>query len=564
MVSENAYSLGLDYGTNSVRAILVEGHHGEIIAESVFPYPSGRDGILTDPRDANMARQNPADYLRGFEVATSEVVAQAGRRSGFSPDRIVGLGIDTTGSTPIPVNRRGVPLAMTPEFRDHPAAMAWLWKDHCAHAEAEEITRRARRQGVPYLDKCGGTYSAEWFWAKILHCRRTAPEVFESAFSWVECCDFVPAWIAGNPDPLKMCRSVCAAGHKAMYSETWGGLPSAEFLRALDPGLAELRGRLYTTAVPSDRVAGHLTPEAAGKTGLPSGIPVAVGGLDAHVGAVGAGIRPGTLVKILGTSSCDMLVAPRDAKAPDIPGICGIVPGSILPDRVGLEAGQSAVGDIFHWFVENLCPPAFTAGGDVFKNLGAAMARLRPGESGLIALDWNNGNRSVLVDPLLGGLLIGQSLHTTAPEILRALFEATAFGARVIIERFEEYGVRVQNMVVTGGIAEKDPVMMQILSDVCHRPILQARSTQTCALGAGIFGAVAGGLHETVEAAQAAMGGYRSDAGFEPSGDAGRVYDELYSLYRDLHDAFGKTGRHPALDGVMKKLIAIRERVRFG
>jgi L-ribulokinase len=468
--------------------------------------------------------------------------------------------VDTTGSTPLPVDAKGWPLAMTKKFARHPAAQAWLWKDHTSHAEAAAITARAREAGAPYLARCGGAYSSEWFWSKIWHCRKSAPEVFRAAHSWVEACDFIPAYVTGKLNPATMPRSICAAGHKAMFAELWGGLPSEKFLASLDPELAALRGRLYEKAVPSDQVAGFLIEEIARPVGLPQGIPVAVGAFDAHHGAVGAGIRPGTLVKIIGTSTCDMLVAPAGVRLKDIPGICGLVPGSIVPGMIGLEAGQSAVGDIFLWFANRL-QPAGRSGGDALAALTREAAQQRPGEAGLVALDWNNGNRTILVDPLLSGLLVGQTLHTTAAEIFRALVEATAFGARTIIQRFEESGVAVKEVVNCGGIAEKSPFLMQVYADVCNRPMRISRSGQTCALGAAIFGAVAGGAHRNTEAAQRAMTGVQ-DVVYRPVGANVRIYGELYAIYRDLHDAFGRTGRHPAMDDVMKRLIAIRTRVR--
>ena len=555
-----AFSIGVDFGTNSVRALVVDTADGSELGTAVFNYPSGQAGVLLDRRDPNLARQNPADYVQGFFAAVGAALREARRRRGFDPARVVGLGIDTTGSTPIPVDRAGIPLAFDRRFRRHLAAQAWLWKDHTGHAEAAEITDAARKAGAPYLAKCGGTYSSEWFWSKILHCRRSAPDVFQAAHSWVECCDFVPAYITGNLDPITMSRSVCAAGHKAMYNDAWGGLPSKEFLAGLDPELAALRERLYRKAVPSDRRAGGLSAESARKLGLPAGIAVAVGGFDAHFGAVGSGVRPGTLVKILGTSTCDMMVWPLDRPLADVPGLCGIVPGSIVPGMYGLEAGQSAVGDIFNWFVSQLCPAEF-ARGDRHANLARAAARLQPGESGLLALDWNNGNRTILVDPLLTGLLVGQTLHTTAPEIYRALIEATAFGALTIINRFEEYGVKVSEVVNCGGIAEKSPLLMQIYADAFNRPMKLSRSAQSCALGAALFGAVVGGAYRSTEEAQQRMTGVKAKA-YSPRPEAAKVYAELYRLYRLLHDAFGTDAQGEGLQRVMKDLIAIRDRVR--
>ncbi len=560
--AERQFSIGVDYGTNSVRALVVDGATGEELGTHVFDYPSGETGILLDHKDPNLARQNPADYIAGLIQSVTGALEQAAGTPGFDRQCVVGMGIDTTGSTPLPVDREGVPLAGKPEFAHNLAAHAWLWKDHTAHAEAAEITELAKSTGEPYLAKCGMTYSSEWFWSKILHCQRTAPEVFDAAFSWVEACDYIPAYITGNLDPLKMVRGVCSAGHKAMYNDSWGGLPGKAFLSKLSPDLAALRDRLYERAVPSDRVAGRLTPQMAAALGLSAGIPVAVGAFDAHHGAVGAGIKPGTLVKIMGTSTCDMLVAPGDRHLPDIPGVCGIVPGSIIPGMYGLEAGQSAVGDIFNWFVRHLCPAEY-AGGDPHVKLSAAADRLKPGESGLLALDWNNGNRTILVDPLLTGLLLGQTLHTTAPEIYRALVEATAFGALTIISRFEEYGARVEEVVNCGGIAEKNAFVMQIYADICNRPMKISRSAQTCALGAAVFGAVVGGAHPDTPAAQRAMTDVKSMV-YEPIRRNAAVYAELHTLYRDLHDAFGTGDFSGRLEPVMKRLITIRDRVRKG
>jgi L-ribulokinase len=557
----NKYSLGVDYGTNSVRALLVDVATGEEIATAVFDYPSGEAGILLDPTDPNLARQNPTDYIEGFYRSVSDVVRQAKSKGGFDPQHVVGIGVDTTGSTPIPVNKDGVALAMLQEFKNKLAAHAWLWKDHTSYAEAQEITEAAAQGGYPYLAKCGGTYSSEWYWSKILHCVRTAPDVAQATYSWVELADFVPAFVTGNSNPDTLCRSICAAGHKAMYHPEWDGLPSAKFLDGLAPGLS--RFRYQTPAVASNHKAGELTAEAADKVGLRAGIPVAVGAFDAHMGAVGAGCGKGILVKIIGTSTCDCMPAPMTEKLPDIPGLCGIVPESILPGMYGLEAGQSAVGDIFNWFVKQLAPAKYGGEDQAHAKLSEEAARLQPGESGLVALDWNNGNRTVLVDPLLTGLLVGQTLHTTAAEIYRALIEATAYGALTIIGRFEEYGVQVEQVINCGGIAEKNPLVMQIYADVCNRPMRISRSAQTCALGAAIFGAVVGGAHPTAEAAQKCMTGVK-DIVYEPIPQHVAVYRELYQIYKTLHDAFGANEFRGSLAQVMKDLICVRERVRKG
>jgi L-ribulokinase len=590
------YALGLDYGTNSVRALLVNVANGREIATAVWNYEHGDAGVILS-RDPNLARQHPADYVKGAEVTIKKTLAIARRTvRGFTPAQIVGLGVDTTGSTPLPVDAHGRPLAFDKRFAKNPAAMAWLWKDHTSVAEAEEITEKARRMRPHFLAKCGGTYSSEWFFSKILHCRRTAPEVFAAAYTWVECADWIPAMLTGTEAPPRLTVGVCAAGHKAMYNDQWGGYPDAEFLGALDPQLGELRSRLRPKAYPIDRAVGGLTEHWARRTGLPVGLPVAVGAFDAHLGAVGAGVAPGTLVKIIGTSTCDITVWPaatqaassrrgdggspqaqdaerRDAAAAtdkreacptagtlaDVPGLCGIVEGSVLPGYFGLEAGQSAVGDIFNWFVNYLQPGGRKAGSH--EALSAAAAKLAPGESGLLALDWNNGNRTILVDQRLTGLLLGQTLYTTPAEIYRALIEATAFGALTIINRFEEYGVKIEQVVNCGGIAEKNPLVMQIYADVTGRPMKVSRSAQTCALGAAIAGAVVAGAHPDYAAAQRAMTALKPRV-FKPHPQAHAVYRELYALYRKLHDAFGTREWQGNLFDVMKQLIEIRQRAR--
>jgi L-ribulokinase len=538
-------AIGLDYGTNSVRALLVDVADGREVATAVFDYPSGEAGVLLDRRDPNLARQNAADYVEGFFATVSEVL------KGVDPMDIIGIGVDTTGSSPMPLDQAGQPLSMSRP--DELAAYVWLWKDHTSYAEAAEITSKAKERNEPYLAKCGGTYSSEWFWSKILHCARTAPETFDAAYSWAEIADWIPAFLTGNTDPLTMARSICAAGHKAMYADDWGGLPSAAFLSDLDPRLGQLRSRLYEKAVTSDNSAGGLSAEIASKVGLKPGIPVAVGGFDAHFGAVASGAKPGTLVKIMGTSTCDCMAHPLDEPLADVPGLCGIVKGSVLPDCYGLEAGQSAVGDIFNWFVR-FC-------GRSHEELTNAAMQLKPGESGLVALDWNNGNRTVLVDPLLTGLIVGQTLQTEPAEVYRALIEATAFGSLKIIDRLEEYGVGVQEVVACGGIPEKSPLAMQIYADVFNRPVKVSRSAQTCALGSAIFAAVAGGFYETAEAAQEKMVGFK-DHVYRPDPAAAAMYARLYKIYLQLHDAFGISEGNGTLANVMKDLIAIRKEVR--
>jgi len=552
------YTLGLDYGTNSVRALVVNTANGREVGTAVWEYEHGTHGVILS-RDPNLARQHPADYVKGAAITIQKALADAKRRvRGFKPEQVVGIGVDTTGSTPLPVDAHGRPLAFQKQFAKNPAAMAWLWKDHTGVAEAAEITALARKLRPHYLAKCGGTYSSEWFFSKILHCLRAAPEVFDAAYTWVECADWVPAMLTGTEHPDRLTVGVCAAGHKAMYNDAWGGYPDAEFLGQLDPKLGELRGRLRAKAHTIDRAVGGLTADWAKRTGLGAGIPVAVGAFDAHLGGVGSGIAPGTLVKIIGTSTCDMMVVPVSQELADIPGLCGIVNGSILPGYYGLEAGQSAVGDIFNWFV-NYLQPGGKAG--THEALTAGAARLKPGESGLLALDWNNGNRTILVDQRLTGLLLGQTLYTTPAEIYRALIEATAFGALTIINRFEEYGVKVEQIVNCGGIAEKNPLVMQIYADVTGRPMKVSRSAQTCALGAAIAGAVVAGVYPNCEAAQRQMTGIKPRV-FQPNAAAHAVYQRLYPLYRKLHDAFGTEAWTGNLYDVMKGLLTIRGEVR--
>jgi L-ribulokinase len=553
------YAIGLDYGTNSVRTLLVNVANGREVATAVWGYEHGETGVILS-RDPNLARQHPADYAKGAQLTIRKAVAHAAKTiRGFKPEQVIGIGVDTTGSTPLPVDQDGRPLAFQKKFANDPAAMAWLWKDHTGVAEAAEITALAKKIRPHYLAKCGSTYSSEWYFSKILHCLRTSPAVFDAAYSWIECADWVPAMLTGTEALYKLTAGVCAAGHKAMFNRAWGGYPDAEFLSQLDPKLGELRARLPRQVLAVDRAAGCLTEAWAERTGLPAGIPVAVGAFDAHLGGVGAGIAPGTLVKIIGTSTCDMMVVPMGQELAEIPGLCGIVEGSILPGYYGLEAGQSAVGDIFNWFVNYMQPGGRKAGSH--EALSAATAHVAPGESGLLALDWNNGNRTILVDQRLTGLLLGQTLYTTPAEIYRALIEATAFGALTIINRFEEYGVKVEQIVNCGGIAEKNPLVMQIYADVTGRPMKISRSAQTCALGAAIAGAFVAGAYPDYHSAQQAMTGLKPRV-FKPNPKAHGIYLELYQLYKRLHDAFGTTEWNGNLHDVMKQLLDIRNRVR--
>lgn len=574
---DNKFALGIDYGTNSVRALIVDADTGEEIGTSVFSYPSGRDGIILSEDDANFARQDPKDYITGLQESVAGAIKDAMSVPGFSPEKIIGIGVDTTGSTPIPVGTDGMPLSFQEKFKDNPNAMAWLWKDHTSYEEAELINRASREFEPDFTSYSGGVYSSEWFFSKILHLANIDPEVFNAAASFVEHCDWLPALITGDTDPKRIKRSRCAAGHKAMWHAEWDGLPSQEFLTRLSPSFEGLRDKLYNDTCTSDVKAGGLSAEWAEKLGLKEGAAVSVGAFDAHIGAVGAGIKPGVLVKIMGTSSCDMIVAPSVPQR--IKGICGQVDGSIVPGLTGLEAGQSAVGDIFAWYrdqirwpIENILPLSSISGHAAEDGISELMeeskelffevmteraSRLSPGRTGLLALDWWNGNRTVLVDPNLTGMILGLTLGTRPEEIFLALVEATAYGARMIMERFEEYDVRVGEVITCGGLAEKNPLIMQVYADVTGRPMKVSRSAQTCALGAAIFGSTAGGYYENIEQAQEKMCGLK-DIVYTPDRQNHQVYNRLFGLYRMLHDSFGTQSAKDSLYSVMKELLEIK------
>jgi len=555
-MTDSAFTIGVDFGTNSVRALVVDCRDGRELGTSVFDYPSGDQGVLLDPKQPHLARQNPADYVLGLRQSITGALADAERDPSFARHSVVGIGVDTTGSTPLPVDAHARPLAGDPRYAGNLAAQAWLWKDHTSAEEAAAITSTAAAHAPELLAPIGGIYSSEWWWSKIWHCLHVAPDVFDAAVSWVELADFVPAVLSGVNDSRRIVRCVCAAGHKALYSDAWGGLPAKAFLARLDPKLADLRDRLYDKAWPPGHPAGHLSEEWAHDLGLRAGIGIAMGGFDAHYGAIGSGVRTGTLVKIIGTSTCDCAVAPAADKIADVPGICGIVNGSILPDYFGIEAGQSAVGDILKWWVEGVCQGQAA----LHAQLSSEAARLAPGESGLVALDWNNGNRTILVDTRLTGLILGQTLHTTRTEIYRALIEATAYGARAIIERLQEYGVGIDRVVCCGGIAEKNELFMQIYADVIGQPMLIAGSAQTPALGAAISAAVTAGRYTRWNEAQERMTRLKPIR-YDPRPSAVRVYDELYGIYRELHDVFGGVpGARPDLGSVMKRLLDIKQR----
>jgi L-ribulokinase len=544
------YVIGVDYGTDSVRSIIVNAANGEELASSVFYYPRWKDGKYCDPAK-NLFRQHPLDYLEGLEFTIKDALSKSPSNTA---EKIKGIAIDTTGSTPVAVNKEGVPLALTSGFEENPNAMFILWKDHTAIEEAEEINRVAKSWGGEDFTKySGGVYSSEWFWAKILHTLRVDREVREAAFSWVEHCDWIPAVLTGNTDPLQLKRSRCAAGHKAMWHEDFDGLPSEEFLVKLDPLLKGLRARLYKETYTSDIKAGTLSSDWAKRLGLGKDVGVGVGAFDAHMGAVGAEIEPYALSKVIGTSTCDMLIAPNEEIGNRlVRGICGQVNGSISPGMLGMEAGQSAFGDIYAWFQQVLMWPiksileesslldnqtkqklALEIADRMIPELSKQASQIPIDETGIVALDWMNGRRTPDANQLLKGAITGLSLGSDAPRIFRALVEATAFGAKKIVDRFISEGIEIKSVIALGGVAKKSPFVMQVIADVLDMKINVAKSEQSCALGAAMFAAVSAGLHASVERAQEAMG-----SGFEleysPIPENAQKYRTLYKKYSRL------------------------------
>ncbi|MBI4979287.1 MAG: ribulokinase [Spirochaetes bacterium] len=545
-----SYVLGIDYGTDSVRALIVDADTGKTAGVAVSYYRRWRQGKFCVP-EKNQFRQHPLDYIEGLVDA----VQTAGKSAGIAVmKKIAGIAIDTTGSTPVAVDKSGTPLALKKEFADNPNAMFILWKDHTGVREADEINNLARTWGgIDYTKYSGGIYSSEWFWAKILHTVRTDSAVRAAAYSWVEHCDWLPALLTGNTDPIAVKRSRCAAGHKAMWHNEFGGLPSQDFLSKLDPLLDGIRARLYTETYTSDTAAGKLSAAWAKKLGLPEQIPVAVGAFDAHMGAVGGEIEPYALSKVMGTSTCDMLIAPNtEVGGKLIKGICGQVDGSIVPGMLGMEAGQSAFGDVYAWFKKLILWPTESMLGRskalsktakaklidelsdaLIAELSKAAEKIPAGETGIVALDWLNGRRTPDADQLLTGAIAGLNLGSTAPMIFRALVEATAFGAKKIVDRFEAEGVPIKSVIALGGIAKKSPFVMQTVCDVIGRPIKVAKSDQACALGAAMFAAVASGVHQNVAAAQHAMGsGFAKE--YKPDSRRGEIYRTLYEKYSKL------------------------------
>lgn len=538
MESNKKYVIGIDFGTDSCRALIVDVRNGHEMATGVSCYPRWKAGLYCDARN-NRYRQHPLDYIESMTEAVHAALSGMGKEEIAS---ICGLCFDTTGSTPVLTDSTGMPLVLCPEFAEEPDAMFVLWKDHTAVREAEQINALIRERNLDYLLYEGGTYSSEWVWSKVLHIINTNFAIKNAAYAWVEHCDWMTGLVTGNTVPEQMYRSRCAAGHKAMWHESWG-LPSTEVLAELNPALAEMQPHLFTETYTSDTRAGTLTAEWAKKLGLPQGTVVAVGALDAHMGAVGASVAPGVLTRIMGTSTCDIMVAEKSEIGNRcIKGICGQVDGSVLPGFVGFEAGQSAFGDIYAWFKKLLAWPLKNIPDGVAKQkvlddmlveLTREAQTIEPSEDGIVALDWMNGRRTPDADQSVKGVIAGLTLGSTAPEIFRALVEATAFGSRRIVEHMRGQGLHIDSANAIGGISKKAPFVMQTLADVLNMPIRVIRSEQTCALGAAMFAAVAAGVYPNINEATKSMGS-DIEAEYRPDEKRSLVYEKLYKKYYEL------------------------------
>jgi L-ribulokinase len=533
------YVIGLDYGTDSCRALIVDVSNGQEMSTSVKYYPRWMKGKYCDPAK-NQYRQHPLDYIEVMETSIIEALSKC---DPSVAKNVVGISFDTTGSTPALTDNLGNPLALLPEYVDNPDAMFILWKDHTAVKEADEINDLARKWKIDYTKYEGGIYSSEWVWAKILHVLRNDPELKKSAFSWIEYCDWLPAVLTGITTPEKVKHGRCAAGHKALWHPDWNGLPPEEFLTTLGPELAGLRKNLFTETYTSDQIAGNLSPEWASILGLSTDVVIGVSAFDCHIGAVGAEIKPKTLVRVIGTSTCDILVAPyKDIEGKLIPGICGQVDGSVIPGMVGLEAGQSSFGDVYAWFKNVLSwPLQFIEDQDLQKTieeklipaLSEEASKIPIEESTIVATDWLNGRRTPDADQNVKATITGLNLGSSAPRIFRALVEATAYGSRAIADRFTENGIEIKEVIGIGGVAKKSPFVMQTMADVMNMPIKVARAEQCVALGAAMFAAVASGVYATVEDAQKAMGqGFEKE--YFPIPENALKYDAIYSQYLKL------------------------------
>jgi L-ribulokinase len=549
-MKEISFVIGVDFGTDSVRSIIVDASSGTEVSSSVYEYQRWKEGKYCDAAK-NQFRQHPLDYIEGLEFTIREALTKAPTDSASN---IKGITVDTTGSTPVAVDKTGTPLALTPGFEENPNAMFILWKDHTAVNEAGEINQLTRSWGgVDYTKYEGGVYSSEWFWAKILHVLREDKKVRKDAFSWLEHCDWIPALLTGQKDPLKIKRSRCAAGHKAMWHQSFDGLPSEQFLIKLDPLLTGLRDRLYDKTYTCEEPFGTLSSDWAKRLGLSEEVIVGVGAFDAHIGAIGGEIEPYILTKIIGTSTCDMLITPMEEFGDKlVRGICGQVDGSIVPGMLGMEAGQSCVGDVYAWFKDLLMWPleniltrntslAVKTKGMIIDQLSEQIIpilsqeaeKIAIDDSGIVALDWLNGRRTPDANQLLKGAITGLNLGSDAPKIFRALVEATAFGAKKIVDRFIAEGVRIDSVIALGGVAKKAPFIIQVHADVLNKSIKVARAEQACALGAAMCAATAAGIYFSIEEAQKAMGsGFEKE--YQPNPENARKYEFLYQKYSKL------------------------------
>jgi L-ribulokinase len=544
-----SYALGLDYGSDSVRALLVNALTGHEVASTVVYYPRWSKGLFCAAAK-DQFRQHPLDFTDGLVEAVQNLWRQA---PAGAARQVVGLSFDTTGSTPVALNQEGVALSLLPEFAANPNAMFVLWKDHTAVKEAQEITLAAQAAEENYLKYEGGIYSSEWYWAKALHVMRADPTVARAVYVWVEHCDWISAVVTGTTHPEKLRMGRCATGHKLMWHASWGGYPPDAFFAGIDPLLGGLRDRLPVETFTADQLCGRLTQEWAGKLGLPVGTPVGFGAFDAHMGAVAANVKPGVLTKIMGTSTCDITVASyADIGDKMVRGICGQVDGSVMPGLVGLEAGQSAFGDLYAWFRNLVNWPTTNllqrsalideatkqqliqeVEDQTLVALGVEAAKLAVGETGITALDWVNGRRTPDADQTVAMAIAGLKMGSQAPQVFRALVEATAFGARAIIERFKEEGVAINSVVVIGGVSKKSDFVMQVCADVWNCPIDVLESEQSCALGAAIFAATVGGVYASVASAQAVMASSVCKT-YVPNTPAALAYEQLYAHYQHL------------------------------
>jgi L-ribulokinase len=537
------FVIGVDYGTDSVRSLLIDAANGREIATSVFAYPRWKDGLYCNPA-RNQFRQHPLDYIEGLEATIKDCLRQAGPAAAKA---VRAISVDTTGSTPVAVDASGTPLGLLPAFENNPNALFVLWKDHTAVNEAAAINTHAANFTTNYLQFVGGVYSSEWFWAKLLHILRTDSTVANACHSWVEHCDWIPFLLTGGNRVSDMRRGVCSAGHKALWAKEYNGLPPEEFFVTLDPLLKGFRDRLFTDTYTSDKPAGRLSADWAERLGLSADTVVGVGAFDAHMGAVGGQIEPYHLSKVMGTSTCDMLVAPlQEVDGRLVKGICGQVPGSVIPGMMGMEAGQSAFGDAYAWFRDLVAWPLKQLGADyltpaqlnaatdrIIPELSRQAAALPPDTNNELALDWFNGRRTPDANQLLKGAITGLSLGSDAPRIFRAIVESTCFGARTIVDRFIREGVPVKGLIGLGGVAKKSPFIMQIMADVMNRPLRIHASEQTCALGAAMFAATAAGLYPKVEDAMAAIGqGF--DATYAPDPGRAGIYENRFRQYKQL------------------------------